>query len=113
MRWSVDGAVSAFWLHHFTRMAAKYWQQQVQMTRQLSGFGLQKQDRLVPDPSKNLTHRLLVAKPGPVPVNLLVVPGLARPVGRNLRICGSGSTFRVAFRYATVNCRILTLVRRS
>jgi len=30
------------------------------------------------------------AKPGPVPINLRVLPGLARPVGSNLRFCVSG-----------------------
>ena len=48
------------------------------------------------------------AKPGPVPVNLRVLPGLAKPVGSNLRFCVSGISFMVAFRYPTVNSKILT-----
>jgi len=53
------------------------------------------------------------AKPGPVPVNPRVSPGLAGPVGSNLRFCVSGFTFMVAFRYATVNRKILTMVRHG
>jgi hypothetical protein len=49
------------------------------------------------------------AKPGPKPVNLRVLPGLARPVGSNLRFCISGFTLIVAFRYATDNRKILRL----
>ena len=50
------------------------------------------------------------AKPGPIPVNPRVSQGLARPVGSNLRLCVSGFTFRVAFRYAAANRKVLTLV---
>jgi len=50
------------------------------------------------------------AKPRPVPVNPRVSPGLARPVSSDLRFCISGFTFMVAFRYAIVNRKILTLV---
>jgi len=50
------------------------------------------------------------AKRRPVPVNPLVSPGLARPVGSNLRFCVSGFTFMVAFRYGTGNRKILTTV---
>jgi hypothetical protein len=53
------------------------------------------------------------AKPGPIPVNPRVSLGLARPVGSNLQFCVSGFTFMVACRYATVNRRILTLVRHG
>jgi len=53
------------------------------------------------------------AKPGLVPVNPWVSPGLGRPVGYNLQFWVSGFTFMVAFRYATVNRKILTLVRHS
>ena len=53
------------------------------------------------------------AKPGPVPVNPRVSPGLARPIGSNLQFCVSGFIFMVAFRYATVNHKILTLVRHG
>jgi len=53
------------------------------------------------------------AKPGPVPINPDVSPDLARPVGFNLRFCVSGFTFIVAFRYATDNRKILTMVRHS
>ena len=53
------------------------------------------------------------AKSGPVPVNAQGSPGLARPVGSNLRFCVSGFIFMVAFRYATVNREILTMVRHG
>jgi len=53
------------------------------------------------------------AKPGPVPVNLRASQGLARPVRSNLRFCVSGFTFMVAFRYATANRKVLTLVCRG
>jgi hypothetical protein len=53
------------------------------------------------------------AKPGPVPANPRIWPGLARPVGCNLWGCILGFTCMVAFTYATVNCKISTLVRHS
>jgi len=53
------------------------------------------------------------ATPGPIPVSPWVLLGLARPVGSNLRFHVSCFTFIVAFRYATVNRKILTLVRHS
>jgi len=53
------------------------------------------------------------AKPRPVPGNPRVSTDLARPVGSNLRIRVSGFTFMVAFRYATVDCKIAPLVRYS
>ena len=55
----------------------------------------------------------LWAKPGPVPVNLRVLPGLARPVGSNLQFWFSGFTFMVAFRYATDNRKIMILVHHG
>ena len=48
------------------------------------------------------------AKPGPVPVNPRVWAGLATLVGSNLRFSDSGFLFMVAFKYGTVNRKILT-----
>jgi hypothetical protein len=53
------------------------------------------------------------AKLGPIPVNRQASPGLATPVGSNLGFCISGFPFMVALRYATVNHKILTLVRHG
>jgi hypothetical protein len=50
------------------------------------------------------------AQPGPISVKLRTLPGLARPIGSNLRVCISGFTFIVAFRYAADNRKILTVV---
>jgi len=47
--------------------------------------------------------------PGPVPVNLRVSPGLAKPV----RFHVLGFTFMVTFGYVTVDRKILTSVRHS
>jgi hypothetical protein len=51
------------------------------------------------------------AKPRPVPVNLRILPGPARPVGSDLRFCVSGFLFIVTFRNLTANRKIVTLVR--
>jgi len=53
------------------------------------------------------------AKPRPITVNLRVSPGWARPVSSNLQFSISGFSFMVAFRYATENCKILTLVHHG
>jgi len=52
-------------------------------------------------------------KPGPVPVNPWGLPGLAWPIGYNHKFCVSGFKCKIAFRYATVNGKILTFVRHS
>jgi len=53
------------------------------------------------------------AKPGPVPVNTQILPGVARLVGSNLRFPVSCFTFMVAFRYAPVDCQKVPWVRYS
>jgi len=53
------------------------------------------------------------AKPAPVLIHQQVSPGLARAVGSNLRFCVSGFKYMIAFKYATVNCKILTLVQQT
>jgi hypothetical protein len=63
--------------------------------------------------SKTQPAGSLIAKPGPVPVNLRVPPGFAIPVGSNILFRVSGFTFMVAFRYATVNLKILKLVHHG
>jgi len=49
-------------------------------------------------------------EPGPIPRNPRVSPDVATPVSSNLRFCISGFRFVVAFRYATDNRQILTLL---
>jgi hypothetical protein len=53
------------------------------------------------------------AKPGPLPVNPQLSPGLARLVSSNLLFFVSGFAFMVAFGYATDNRKILTIVLHS
>jgi hypothetical protein len=53
------------------------------------------------------------ANPGPLPVNLRDLPGCTKPSGSNLQFCISHITFMVAFKYATDNCKRLTLVHHG
>ena len=53
------------------------------------------------------------AKPWPRRINPRVLPGLATPVGSNLRFRVSGFTHMVAFRYDTIHREILTLLGHS
>jgi len=53
----------------------------------------------------------LQARPEPVPVDLLILRGMARADGSNLQFWFLGFLFMVAFRYPTANRKILTLVR--
>jgi len=50
------------------------------------------------------------AEAGPVAIHQRTSPGLVTSVGSNLRFYISGFTFLIAFRYATSNRKILTLV---
>jgi len=63
--------------------------------------------------SKTRTADSWWANPRPVPINPRISLSLARPVGSNLLFCVSGFTLMVAFRYATVNRKILTFVRHG
>jgi len=54
-----------------------------------------------------------LAKSGPVPVNLLVSIGVARSVCSRLQFCVSRFTFIVAFKYATVNGKVLVMYQQK
>jgi len=55
-----------------------------------SGFGPEKRFGSVPEPSKNPTRSDLAGQTRHLPVNPRDLPGLARPVGSNLRFCVLG-----------------------
>jgi hypothetical protein len=87
-------------------------QQAWRHSRVVLAMGLDRKNRFVrfQNRQKNRQADCWRAKPGPVPVNPRVLPGIARPVSSNLRFCVSGFTFMVAFRYATVHRKTLPLV---
>jgi len=80
-----------------------------------SGPGLNRKHRLVQFQTRTDTQPAdsWRAKARPVAVHPRVWPGLARPVGSNLPFCISGFTLIIAFRYATDNGKISTLVHHS
>jgi len=80
-----------------------------------SGLGMDSQNGLVQSQSRPNPRPAdsCGAKPAPVPINLGVLPDLVRHVFSNLQFCISGFTLIVAFRYVTVNCKILKLARHG
>jgi len=103
--------------HKFTQYQTSQWLNQCTTSKDLnsvsngSRFGPQKRVSSVPDQSKHFyTLSLGRPRPGHVPVNPRISPGLARRVGSNLWFCISSFTLNVAFRYGTVNRKILSFV---